>query len=69
MNVLKKGNPDKILYYKLQVKYFVCDICGCEWEATNEEYKTFTSNMDLTVIYSCNCPCCNHEVVKVKYAL
>ena len=69
MKIIQEGNIELAKKYMSIIKTFECEICGCEWEATNEEYKTFTSNMDLTVIYSCNCPCCNHKVVKVKYVL
>lgn len=54
MKIVKNGNNKK-------TKYFICNNCGCEFEADKDEYKP-TSQIGLIQgckNYNIKCPCCN----------
>lgn len=57
MKIIKFGDRQK-----KAIKRFVCDECGCIFEADRAEYETrFHRN---ETYYAVNCPCCNKVVYK-----
>lgn len=52
MRILKPGDPDK-----KHTTLFVCDECGCEFEADRGEYQVFPSTL-VKFIGTCRCPTC-----------
>ncbi len=53
MKIIKEGNLKKLK----KIKRFVCEECGCIFEAEEYEYK-WGSQYNETYYY-CTCPCCN----------
>lgn len=55
MNILHPGHPADVVW----VINFICNNCGCVWEATENE-----CDLDNTYqYYLCRCPYC-HDLVK-----
>lgn len=50
MTILRDGDIKKIRKYK----YFLCENCGCIWEAKKDEYETHTQYNEE--YYCCKCP-------------
>lgn len=59
MRIIRNGNT-KIVNRKKYLK-FKCDICGCELEADNTEYKSRTVEYGTTD-YFIDCPDCENEI-------
>lgn len=60
MKIIVKGNPDKVK----QTKKFVCNVCGCVFEADVGEYKiAFKRNIE--VAYT-KCPMCNSTTYETR---
>lgn len=53
-NVKKKDKP----------KYFICDICKCEWIALKDEYEEDWSKPSIPAY--CKCPCCGSVMYDVE---
>lgn len=52
MKIIKNGDLSQVM----QTKRFVCDVCGCEFEADKGEYRS-GSQYNKTY-FTCTCPCC-----------
>ena len=59
MEIIKHGDPDRIK----QVKYFVCNKCGCEFKADNTEYEEQLVEYISAVEYVMACPECGARIV------
>lgn len=55
MKILNNGDPSMLL----KPKRFLCNRCGCLFEATNKEYE-YGSQIDYGPF--CKCPVCGHSV-------
>lgn len=59
MKIIKQGNLTRLS----RPVYFICETCGCEFEAIKGEYihRTSARNEEW---YEAKCPCC-HQIVFV----
>ncbi|MBO5969826.1 MAG: hypothetical protein J6S14_15140 [Clostridia bacterium] len=62
MEIIKPGDPEALK----EIKYFVCNRCGCEWKADNSEYELWSNQLEGT-FYTMECPCCKTVVFKSIY--
>lgn len=57
MKIIKHGEPKK------EIMKFVCENCGCEFEAEYGEYEVLYDHIafsDYSAMYRCGCPECKH---------
>lgn len=56
MKIIKPGNYEA----SVKLKYFCCERCGCEFEASFSEYKTASqiAYMHDGIVAECKCPSC-----------
>lgn len=56
MKIIKPGNYEA----SVKPKYFCCERCGCEFEASFSEYKTASqiAYMHDGIVAECKCPSC-----------
>lgn len=60
MRIIKYGDTNRLR----GIRRFVCEVCGCEFEADNKEYKHEFSQREACGWYSIRCPTCNQWVTK-----
>lgn len=59
MKILKQGDLDAAERKKKLTRFFVCEYCGCEFEANRDEYHDGNPvDYDGSTSVYCNCPCC-----------
>lgn len=62
MKIIKEGNPE--LVHKRV--HFLCDYCGCEFEATPKDKNFRKAEFDPfwvpEYLYNCTCPCCHCDI-------
>lgn len=59
MKILMQGNLEMAQRKIKKTLSFLCDICGCMWEADTGEYVYCGNQMDGDE-WKMNCPCCKH---------
>ena len=58
MKIIKQGlNKEEIDAIRNRTKRFLCNTCGCVFEADKDEYKASVDYQYTT--YYCKCPNCN----------
>lgn len=60
MNILRDGNAKA---KRDNTKKFNCDVCGCLWTATKDEYKEDWSKHSIPAY--CKCPCCGTMIYAI----
>lgn len=63
MNILVPGDLEKAKLKYLVVRTFACHVCGCKFEADNNEYQIEVSRAPVPHDeFFAECPCCKNRV-------
>lgn len=60
MKIIREGDRGAAYRKEHNIVRFLCDKCGCIWEAEETEYHT-VCNAYYKVYAVCNCPTCGKE--------
>ena len=55
MKIIKQGDVSRLVH----IRRFDCPLCGCVFEADNNEYGEVLSMMDI--YWRITCPCCKKK--------
>lgn len=60
MKIIREGDRDAAYRKKRHIVQFICDKCGCIWDAEETEYH-MVSNGYNELYAACNCPTCGEK--------